>query len=156
MGAVVSNQDIKELRETKALCPGEKQVAEALGKGRIERYHVVDGKEVPGEGPDGKYMWRAPYQASKDGGKVIEMMSPFWRADTERQSRLQARRPQTKLRDESGSVHNVPTVDAEKAERRNGWREGHRYILHRTDWRHARLCEGCGNFPYYCECGGGR
>lgn len=93
MGSFAGNEQLAELGKVRKLCPSEQTVAAAFGKHRIERFHTVDGKEVKGEGPDGKYQWRMKFQpndhgkSTRDNERVKELFKPFWKSDIERHSK---------------------------------------------------------------------
>jgi hypothetical protein len=76
---------------------------------------------------DGTYEWKYSYTTNV-GGKltneaheVLERMRPFAKADTERHSRTELRKPKARLRDRYGQVRLVDPGLADAAAHRNGW-----------------------------------
>lgn len=136
--------------------------------GAVQQKYGVTEKDVQAAFPkthkrqyreNGSYTWTNDIKTNDGHGKLtkecnqqIEMMSPFWRADTERHGKLQSRAERVALKDEAGSAHYVPAWKAEDTERRNGWRAGHRLLATREDRRHSRRCRHCGELPYWCGC----
>lgn len=162
---VMSNEDVRNIGAVQKKYGVTEKDATAAFPGKKEIFHTVpdavtgEAVEVPGPRADGFYEWRIPYKTNdghgrltEEASRVQEMMTPFWRADTERHGKLQSREERVALKDEAGSAHYVPTYKAEDTERRNGWRAGHRLLPTREDRKHSKRCRRCGELPYWCEC----
>lgn len=155
----VSNESLKEASKVEALKPGEKDFARAFGEGRIERYHVVNGRKVPGPDANGRYKWRMPFKGST-GGKmshdaslVGEMMGDFMRADSERQARNQSKVERLAVKDDAGSVHYL-AAEHEAAANRNGWHSPGRIVGLLAREVYGDFCPACDRLKVWCECRG--
>jgi len=76
---------------------------------------------------DGSYSWRYRFQQNDRGKRtaagheVLERMTPFMRADTERHAKIEAKKPRAVLRDKSGRRRLIDPALADRAARENGW-----------------------------------
>lgn len=116
---VMSNDDVREIGRVQKKYGVTEKDLEAAFPGRIKRKYRENGS----------YTWKLDIKTNdgygnhtKDNQKIIDMMSPFWRADQERHGKLQARAERVALKDESGSAHFVPIERADDTAKRNGWR----------------------------------
>jgi hypothetical protein len=111
---VVTPQQVADIGRCQGLLPREADFVGRKGYRRTTR-------------PDGSYAWRYRFQQNvggkrtRAGHEVLERMTPFIRADTERHAKLEAKRPRAALKDRDGGVRYLDPALADDAARRNGW-----------------------------------
>lgn len=77
--------------------------------------------------PDGTYEWKYSYttnhngKLTKEAQEVIQMMTPFSKADTERHLKMQRTKPRATLRDHKGQLCQVDESMADQTARANKW-----------------------------------
>lgn len=77
--------------------------------------------------PDGSYTWKWKFQQNdkgkrtRDGAEVLDRMTPFMKADTERHAKLQAKKERMRMRDRDGRVRLIEPALADRAAQTNGW-----------------------------------
>ena len=81
----ISAERVKDIGRVKKLLPTESDVASTFGAHRIERKHRADGS----------YSWRLKLKTNEHGKptmdqkRLLGLMSPAWKADVERASKVQ-------------------------------------------------------------------
>lgn len=149
MGTFSDKQALLERRKINKLCPGEQAVAEAFGESRIKRKFR----------PDGTYEWSMPFKPNdghgrptKDGAKVMDLMSGYWRADSERHTQNQSKVERVALRDEAGSVHYVEPHQVEGSANSNRWHSPGRIVGLLATAVNGDFCPVCDRRLTWCEC----
>ena len=149
MATFAGNAELAERKKITRLRPTEKDVEAAFGSHRIRRKYR----------PDGSYEWRMPFRPndgqgkhSHDGQAVMELMRPFWRADSERHSASQARTPRAMLKDKTGSAQYVEPEKARETADRNGWHSPGRIVGILARGVVGDYCERCDRLHCWCEC----
>jgi hypothetical protein len=144
----ISAESLAEKRKIDRLRPGEREAVAAYGESRIERRYRKDGN----------YSWSVKLQTNDhgkvtaDGHKLQELVMPWARADSERQSRIQAAIERTTLKDEAGSAHYLTPAIADRDADRNGWHHAGRPVGVLARAPHGNFCPRCDRRVSWCEC----
>lgn len=110
----LTHEQVADVGRCQALLPTE---AQFVGKKGYKRKYRADGT----------YEWRYRYttnhkgKLTREANEVLEMMRPFSKADTDRHSALEQKKPRVALKSRDGAIQFVEPALADRTARQNGW-----------------------------------